>query len=114
MQAVIDRLNDLFGEEDLAEDNNTSFVEALLRTLLSDQALLQQAKANTPKQFAESPDLRDSVLAAIADNQGAHNKRADYFYGEGPGVGRLMRDIAWMVHEFAANPNAADGEPVNS
>ena len=110
MQAVIDRLNDLFGDEDLVEDNNTSFVEALLRTLLSDQALLQQAKANTAKQFAESPDLRDSVLAAIADNQGAHNKRAEYFYGEAAGVGRLMRDIAWMVHEFAAEPESVASE----
>jgi type I restriction enzyme, R subunit len=110
MQSVIDRLNDLFGDEDLADDNNTSFVEALLRTLLSDQALLQQAKANTPKQFAESPDLRDSVLAAVADNQGAHNKRADYFYGEGAGVGHLIRDIAWMVYEFAVQPEAEASE----
>lgn len=111
MQAVIDRLNDLFGDEDLVEDNNASFVEALLRTLLSDQALLQQAKANTPKQFAESPDLRDSVLAAVADNQGAHNKRADYFYGEGAEVGHIIRDIAWMVYEYATQPEVSESAP---
>jgi type I restriction enzyme, R subunit len=80
----------------------------LLRTLLSDQALLQQAKANTPKQFAESPDLRDSVLAAVAGNQGAHNKRADYFYGEGAEVGHLLRDIAWMVYEHVTLPEASE------
>ena len=111
MQAVIDRLNDLFGDEDLVEDNNASFVEALLRTLLSDQALLQQAKANTPKQFAESPDLRDSVLAAVADNQGAHNKRAEYFYGEGAEVGHIIRDIAWMVYEYATQPEVSESAP---
>jgi type I restriction enzyme R subunit len=114
IQAIIDRLNDLFGDEDLANDNNASFVEALLRTLLSDHALLQQAKANTAKQFAESPDLRDSVLAAIADNQGAHNKRADYFYGDGAEVGHLMRDIAWMVYEFATEPEVADASSMRS
>ena len=101
MQAVIDRLNTLFGEEDLAEENNTSFVEALLRTLLADEALRQQAKANTAKQFAESPDLRDSVLGAVADNQGAHNKRADYFFGNGVEVDLLLRDIAKMFYEWA-------------
>ncbi|WP_326547405.1 DEAD/DEAH box helicase family protein [Mycolicibacterium sp. ND9-15] len=111
MQAVIDRLNDLFGDEDLVEDNNASFVEALLRTLLSDQALLQQAKANTPKQFAESPDLWDSVLAAVADNQGAHNKRAEYFYGEGAEVGHIIRDIAWMVYEYATQPEVSESAP---
>ncbi|MGJ7442195.1 type I restriction endonuclease subunit R [Aquipuribacter sp. MA13-6] len=101
MRAVIDRLNGLFGEEGLSEGNNTSFVEALLRTLLADDALRQQAKANTPKQFAESPDLRDSVLGAVADNQGAHNERADYFFGDGVEVDRLLHDISRMFYEWA-------------
>lgn len=34
------------------------------------------------------------------------------FYGEGAEVGHLMRDIAWMVHEFAADPEAADASSV--
>jgi len=114
MQAVIDRLNDLFGDEDLADDNNTSFVEALLRTLLADEGLIQQAKANTAKQFAESPDLRDSVLAAVADNQGAHNKRADYFFSDGPETGHLMRDIARMFHEFAVELDQESARPLTS
>jgi type I restriction enzyme R subunit len=114
MQAVIDRLNGLFGDEDLAEENNTSFVEALLRTLLGNEALQQQAKANTAKQFAESPDLRDSVLGAVADNQGAHNKRADYFFGNGVEVDLLLRDIAKMFYEWsAADGDQADPETVS-
>ncbi len=101
MQAVIDRLNNLFGDEELSDSNNTSFVEALLRTLLADEALRRQARANTAKQFADSPDLRDSVLGAVADNQGAHNKRADYFFGDSVEVDRLMFDISRMFYEWA-------------
>jgi type I restriction enzyme R subunit len=111
MQAVIDRLNGLFGEEELADSNNTSFVEALLRTLLADEALRRQALANTAKQFAESPDLRDSVLGAVADNQGAHNKRADYFFTAGVEVDRLMLDISRMFYEWATAEPSTEPAP---
>ncbi|MGF1646169.1 MAG: hypothetical protein ACFCVF_04515, partial [Kineosporiaceae bacterium] len=86
-------------------------VEALLRTLLTDEALRRQARANTAKQFAESPDLRDSVLGAVADNQGAHNKRADYFFTAGVEVDRLMLDISRMFYEWATAEPAAEPAP---
>jgi type I restriction enzyme R subunit len=56
-QQVLDRLNDLFGSEDFTQSQKISFLEALLRTLLDDDALVQQAKVNSPKQFVESPGL---------------------------------------------------------
>ncbi|MEO5743927.1 MAG: aminotransferase class III-fold pyridoxal phosphate-dependent enzyme, partial [Terracoccus sp.] len=46
-EAVLERLNDLFGSEDFTQEQKVSFLEALLRTLLSDDALVQQAKVNT-------------------------------------------------------------------
>src|SRR4051794_13298206 len=59
--AVLERLNDLFGNEDFTEDQKVSFLEALLRTLLADDSLVQQARGNTPKHLTESPDFDDAV-----------------------------------------------------
>ncbi|TXH32968.1 MAG: type I restriction endonuclease subunit R [Rhodospirillaceae bacterium] len=93
-QQVLDRLNDLFGSEDFTESQKVSFLEALLRTLLEDHALVQQAKVNSAKQFVESPDFDDAVTGAVADNQGAHDKMSDYFFTNAPGRSHLMADIA--------------------
>ncbi len=84
-QQVLDRLNELFGSEDFTESQKVSFLEALLRTLLDDHALVQQAKVNSAKQFVESPDFDDAVTGAVADNQGAHEKMSDYFFTNAPG-----------------------------
>src|SRR3954454_8512109 len=59
--AVLERLNDLFGNEDFTEDQKVSFLEALLRTLLADDSLVQQARGNSPKHLTESPDFDDAV-----------------------------------------------------
>lgn len=101
-QLVIDRLNDLFGNEDFTQGQKMSFLEALMRTLLEDQGLVQQAKVNSAKQFAESPDFDDAVTGAVADNQGTHNKMADYFFTSAPGRTDLVASIAKAFYEFAA------------
>ena len=103
-QQVLDRLNDLFGSEDFTEGQKVSFLEALLRTLLDDDSLVQQAKVNTPKQFAESPDFDDAVTGAVADNQGAHNKMSDYFFTNAPGRERLVSDIAKWFYRVVTDP----------
>jgi type I restriction enzyme R subunit len=105
-QAVLERLNDLFGNEDFTQDQKVSFLESLLRTLLADGALVQQAKVNTPKQFTESPDFDDAVTGAVADNQGAHNKMADYFFTNAPGRSLLVADIAKWFYRVAAEEGA--------
>jgi len=102
-QQVLDRLNELFGNEDFTEAQKVSFLEALLRTLLDDDALVQQARVNTAKQFAESPDFDDAVTGAVADNQGAHNKMADYFFTNAPGRVSLVADIARWFYEVATS-----------
>lgn len=93
-QQVLDRLNDLFGSEGFTGNQRVSFLEALLRTLLDDEALVQQAKVNSAKQFIESPDFDDAVTGAVADNHLAHQKMSDYFCTNAPGRGHLMSDIA--------------------
>jgi type I restriction enzyme R subunit len=97
-QQVLDRLNDLFGSEDFTESQKVSFLEALLRTLLDDTDLVQQAKVNSAKQFVESPDFEDAVEGAVTDNQGAHQKMSDYFYSNAPGRAHLISDIAKWFH----------------
>ncbi|MCV7316641.1 type I restriction endonuclease subunit R [Mycolicibacillus parakoreensis] len=102
-QQVLDRLNDLFGSEDFTESQKVSFLESLLRTLLDDQALVQQAKVNTAKQFSESPDFDDAVTGAVADNHGANEKMSDYFFTNAPGRTRLVSDIAkWFYQVVVA------------
>jgi type I restriction enzyme R subunit len=102
-QQVLDRLNDLFGSEEFTESQKVSFLEALLRTLLDDTDLVQQAKVNSAKQFVESPDFEDAVEGAVTDNQGAHQKMSDYFYSNAPGRAHLISDIAkWFYAVVAA------------
>jgi len=100
-EAVLERLNDLFGNEDFTHEQKVSFLESLLATLLADHALVQQARVNTPKQFVESPDFDDAVTGAVADNQGAHNKMADYFFTNAPGRSLLVADIAKWFYKVA-------------
>lgn len=105
-QEVLDRLNDLFGSEDFSEGQKVSFLEALLRTLLDDSDLVQQAKVNSAKQFVESPDFEDAVEGAVTDNQGAHQKMSDYFYSNAPGRAHLISDIAKWFHAVVAAESA--------
>jgi len=112
-QQVLDRLNDLFGSEDFTQSQKVSFLEALLRTLLDDDALVQQAKVNTPKQFVESPDFDDAVTGAVADNQGAHEKMSDYFFTDGPGRRHLISDVAKWFYQVVAGESAAGDQAVS-
>ncbi len=107
-QAVLDRLNDLFGSEDFTEGQKVSFLQALLRTLLDDPDLVQQAKVNTATQFVESPDFDHAVTGAVADNQGAHHKMSEYFFTNAPGRASLVADIAkWFRASVVAAKTAA-------
>jgi type I restriction enzyme, R subunit len=105
-QQVLDRLNDLFGSEDFTDSQKVSFLEAMLRTLLDDDSLVQQAKVNSAKQFVESPDFDDAVTGAVADNQGAHEKMSDYFFTNAPGRSRLISDIAKWFYQVVSSETA--------
>jgi type I restriction enzyme R subunit len=101
LKEVIDRLNDLFGAEEFTASQPESFVRALIDRMLEDEALVQQARVNSVKQFAESPDFEEAVVDAVADNQGAHNKIADYFWSNAPGRPSLVLALAKAFHELA-------------
>ncbi|ORA08500.1 type I restriction endonuclease subunit R [Mycobacterium arosiense] len=102
-QQVLDRLNDLFGSADFTESQKVSFLESLLRTLLANESLVQQAKVNSAKQFVESPDFDDAVTGAVADNHGAHEKMSDYFFTNAPGRSRLISDIAKWFYQVVSS-----------
>lgn len=108
-EQVLERLNDLFGNEDFTQAQKISFLEALKLALLDDEALVQQAKVNTPKQFVESPDFDDAVTGAVADNQGSHNKMADYFFTNAPGRVRLVADIAKWFQKVVEDESVGSG-----
>lgn len=101
MQAVIDRLNELFGDESLTADQTTTFVEGLLRALLANDRLVQQAAVNEKQQFLESPDLADSILDAVAGNQDAANRMSDVFYGGNGVSSELIRQVGILIYEWA-------------
>ena len=65
-QEVLDRLNDLFGSEDFSEGQKVSF-EALLRTLLDDNDLVQQAKVNSANSLSShrTSRMRSRVRSPI-------------------------------------------------
>lgn len=102
LQEVIDRLNELFGAEDFTASQPESFVRALLDRMMEDESLVQQARVNSVKQFAESPDFDEAVVDAVSDNRDAHGRIADYFWSDAPGRPTLILALAKAFHELAA------------
>ena len=102
LQEVIERLNDLFGAEEFTASQPESFVRALIDRMMENESLIQQARVNSVKQFAESPDFDEAVVDAVADNQSAHKVIADYFWSDAPGRPTLILAIAKAFHELAA------------
>lgn len=100
-EAVLDRLNEMFGSEEFNDGQKRTFLEALVETIRENKALWQQAKVNEPHQFAESPDFHDAVIGAAADNHDAHGKMAECLYGGGRQVTALFAELARLVSELA-------------
>jgi hypothetical protein len=72
---------------------------------LSDVVLVgvKQTKANSKKQFLESPDFQAAVTEAVADSQDAHNTMADYFFTDGPAVNSIILALADAFYEAAVD-----------
>lgn len=103
LQAVIDKMNDLFGAESFAESQVREFVQGLVQRLLADPNLIKQAKVNSRKQFVESQDFQAAVTEAVADNQDAHNTMADYFFTDGPAINSIIVALADAFYEAAVD-----------
>lgn len=101
LHEVIERLNDLFGAEEFSASQPEAFVRALIERMLENEELVQQARVNSVKQFSESPDFNEAVIDAVTDNQGAHNKMADFMWSDAPGRPKLILALAKAFHEFA-------------
>ncbi|MGH1561444.1 type I restriction endonuclease subunit R [Mumia sp. DW29H23] len=101
LQAVIDKMNDLFGAESFAESQIREFVQVLLGGLLENSELVKQTKVNSKKQFMESQDFQAAVTEAVADNQNAHNTMADYFFTDGPAINGIIVALADAFYEAA-------------
>ena len=96
-QAVIDRLNDLFGA-DFSRSQVEGFVDTLGAVLLEDEEVVGQARANSRAQFLESPDLNDAVVDAVFANQHSHNAIADYIASGHADAHKIIVEIGAMIH----------------
>ncbi|MFH8219600.1 type I restriction endonuclease subunit R [Streptomyces sp. NPDC018057] len=103
LQVVIDKMNDLFGAESFAASQVREFVQGLVQRLLANTDLVNQTKANSKKQFLESPDFQAAVTEAVADNQDAHNAMADYFFTDGPAINAIIVALADAFYEAAVD-----------
>ncbi|MFB9164116.1 type I restriction endonuclease subunit R [Arthrobacter psychrochitiniphilus] len=101
MSTVLERLNELFGADSFTTAERQSFVETLVAKLLENQVLAQQARVNSKKAFAGSPEFGDAVTSAVADNQLAHNKMADYFFMDSPVLNEIFNSLAALFYERA-------------
>ncbi|WP_333768185.1 type I restriction endonuclease subunit R [Streptomyces sp. IBSBF 2435] len=106
LQVVIDKMNDLFGAESFAASQVREFVQGLVQRLLANTDLVNQTKANSKKQFLESPDFQAAVTEAVADNQDAHNAMADYFFTDGPAINAIIVALADAFYEAAIDQQA--------
>jgi len=69
---IVKALNDLFDGE-VTEGDAVTYVDQVIKgKMMENEALRAQAQANTPEQFANSPDLRDALMTAIMDALDAH------------------------------------------
>ncbi|MEU8238521.1 DEAD/DEAH box helicase family protein [Actinoplanes missouriensis] len=101
LQVVIDKMNDLFGAESFSASQIREFVLVLVQQLLTYPNLVNQAKANSKKQFMESQDFQAAVAEAVVDNQTAHNTMADYFFSDDPAISAVIAALADAFYEAA-------------
>lgn len=101
LEEVLNRLNDLFGDEDFSEAQKQSWLEGLLGRLMENDTLTTQATTNSKSQFLESPDLSNSVVVAVMDNQTSHHKMAEIATGGGKLQAVLIEGLGELVHAFA-------------
>lgn len=110
-QAVIDRINDLFGAE-FSRSQIEGFVDTLGAVLLENEALVEQARVNSRVQFLESPDLSDAVVDTVFANQHSHNAIADYIASGHADSHRLIAEIGAMIHAAVASTPIGASSPV--
>lgn len=66
LDGIVARHNEVFAGENFREDQERSWVQALVAALSHDDELVEQAAANTEEQFLASPTLKDAVTEYLA------------------------------------------------
>ncbi len=100
LEEVLARINDLFADEDFSAGQQRSFVEASVRTLMEDENIVTQAKANTKPQFLESIDLQHAVEYSVLYNQSTQHKMADTFTDNLDVQKTLIELLGQLVHQL--------------
>ena len=96
---MLARINDLFADEDFTRAEQQSWVEGLVTVLSDNDTIRGQAKANTKKQFVESPDLNDAVTDAVISKQDSHNRMTETFFSDDQKKAQLVKLLGELVHE---------------
>ena len=79
---IVAELNARFAGEEFREDQERSWVEALVAAMKADPELREQAEVNSEAQFLSSPSLRDAVTLAVVDTNDAHSRMVDLFHAK--------------------------------
>ncbi len=74
LREIVQRVNDLFGNETTEEDQVVYVMDVLKGKILQSADLQQQAMANSEAQFTASPTLDSELMSAIIDAMDAHQR----------------------------------------
>lgn len=99
---VLERINELFADEDFTPAEQQSWVEGLVTVLSADPVIRTQAAANTRAQFMASPDLGTAVSEAVLTNTANHGRMADLYFERAELQLELRRLLGELVHETVA------------
>jgi type I restriction enzyme R subunit len=81
LREIVQRVNDLFGNETTDEDQVVYVMDVLKGKMLQSEDLQQQAEANSKAQFEASPTLDTELMNAIIDAMDAHQKMSQKAIG---------------------------------
>jgi type I restriction enzyme, R subunit len=106
---VIEMLNQLFGGDMFAQHQQQSWIESVIRALLPDPYLVQQAKANTLQEFTESEDFKNAVRSTIMENQQAFDKISEIAATNVSFQDKFISKLAKAFHVWATTPDEPIG-----
>lgn len=90
---IVQAINDLFDGE-VSEADAVTYVDRVIKgKMMENEALRAQAAANTPEQFANSPDLKDALMAAIMDALEAHQAMSSKALGSDAVRARILSTL---------------------
>lgn len=110
---ILDRINELFADEDFQPSAIESWVQGVVTVLVDDPQLQMQANANSRAQFVDSPDLDDAVVGAILTNQDTQGRIVQSVFDRPGARSDVVKFIGELVYEnlaLARQVAAGDGE----